>query len=140
MNIGRFLGASIGVWIVRVALNWTFYTKIVGHRFEQISSAHPGVFRNVIPGFIGTDLLFSLVFALLFVKVGAALGGGVKGGVKLGMIIAVLSVVVGRLYEFFGATYLAFSLVLADWAFQLIAHAIEGAVAGVIYKTQAQNV
>ena len=30
MNIGRFVGAVIGVWIVRVALNATFYTRIVG--------------------------------------------------------------------------------------------------------------
>jgi hypothetical protein len=75
MNIGRFAGAVIGVWIVRVALNAIFYTQIVGRQFEQISSAHPGIFRTVIPAYIVTDLIFALVFAFLFVKVGAALGG-----------------------------------------------------------------
>ncbi|MCI0621824.1 MAG: Lrp/AsnC ligand binding domain-containing protein, partial [Acidobacteria bacterium] len=61
MNTGRFAGAVIGVWIVRVALNATFYTQIVGRQFEQMSSAHPGMFRTVIPAYIVTDLIFALV-------------------------------------------------------------------------------
>jgi riboflavin transporter FmnP len=84
MNTGRFAGAVIGVWIVRVALNATFYTQIVGQQFEQMSSAHPGMFRTVIPAYIVTDLIFALVFTFLFVKVGAALGGSLKAGVTLG--------------------------------------------------------
>ena len=88
MNTGRFAGAVIGVWIVRVALNATFYTRIAGRQFEQIGSAHPGMFRTVIPAYIVTDLIFALVFAFLFVKVGAALGGSLKAGVTLGVIVA----------------------------------------------------
>ena len=38
--------AVIGVWIVRVATNTTFYTQVVGRQFEQIGSAHPGIFRG----------------------------------------------------------------------------------------------
>jgi len=34
MNINRFVGAVVGVWIVRVALNWTFYAKIVGRQLS----------------------------------------------------------------------------------------------------------
>jgi len=45
MNTGRFARAVIGVWTVRVALNATFYTQIAGRQFEQISSAHPGMFE-----------------------------------------------------------------------------------------------
>jgi len=135
MNINRFVGAVLGVWIVRVALNWTFYEKIVGRQYANISSAHQGMFRVVIPAYIVTDLIFALAFAFLFVKAGAALGGGVKAGVILGLIVAVLSPIIGGLYQYYGVTYLPASLELAGAIFQLIAHAVEGAVAGLIYKT-----
>jgi hypothetical protein len=58
--------------------------------------------------------------------------------VKLGVAIAILSPVIGRLYEYFGATYLTFGLITFDWIYQVIAHAIQGALAGVIYKPEAQ--
>lgn len=76
MNIGRFLASAAAVWLVRVALNWTFYTRVIGQQSQQIAAVHPGVFRQVVPGFILTDLVFALAFTYLFVKVGAALGGG----------------------------------------------------------------
>jgi hypothetical protein len=87
----------------------------------------------VIPAYIATDLIFALAFAFLFVKAGAALGGGVKGGVILGVIVAVLSPVIGTLYEYYSVTYLPGSVELASAIFQVIAHAVEGAVAGSIY-------
>jgi len=90
----------------------------------------------VIPAYIVTDLIFALAFAFLFVKAGAALGGGVKAGVILGLIVAVLSPIVGGLYQYYGVTYLPASLELAGAIFQLIAHAVEGAVAGLIYKSR----
>jgi hypothetical protein len=134
MNTGRFAGAVIGVWIVRVALNATFYTQIVGQQFEQMSSAHPGMFRTVIPAYIVTDLIFALVFTFLFVKVGAALGGSLKAGVTLGVIVAILSPVLGNLYQYYSVTYLPAGLAFTDSIFHVIAHAIEGGVAGLIYK------
>src|SRR2546428_14180692 len=90
MNTGRFIGAAAGVWIVRVALNWMFYAKIVGRQYANISSAHPGMFRTVIPAYIVADLVFGLAFAFLFVKAGTAFGGGVVAGAKLGLILGVL--------------------------------------------------
>ncbi len=136
MNIGRFVGAVVGVWIVRMVLNWTFYTKIVGRLYASISSAHPGMFRMVIPAYVVTDLIFAVAFAFLLVKVSAALGGGVKAGVILGLIVAVLSPVVGALYEYYGVTYLPATLEVTGAFFQLIAHALEGAVASLIYGSR----
>ena len=136
MNISRFAGAVVGVWIVRVALNWSFYAKVMGRQHAQISSAHPGMLRTLIPAYIVTDLIFALAFAILFAKVGAALGGGVKGGVILGVIIAILSPVIGTLYEYYGVTYLPGSVEVASAIFQVIAHAIEGAVVGLIYGSR----
>jgi hypothetical protein len=135
MNTGRFVTSAVAVWIVRVVLNWTFYTKVVGAQAEQIAAAHPGMFRQVVPAYVLTDLLFALAFTFLFVKVGAALGGGRMAGVKLGLLVAVLSPVIGSLYQYFSVTYMLVGLTLAEVVFQIIAHAIEGAVAGVLYKT-----
>ena len=136
MNIGRFLASAAAVWLVRVALNWTFYTRVIGQQSQQIAAAHPGVFREVVPGFILTDLIFAFVFTYLFVKVGAALGGGRMAGVKLGLLVAVLSPVIGGLYQYFGVTYMSVGLMAAESVFQMIAHAIEGAVAGAMYKAE----
>ncbi len=134
MNINRFVGAIVGVWIVRAALNSVFYGKIAAARYEQIRSAHPDIFRTVIPAYIVTDLIFAAVFLFLFTKVGAAMGSGVKAGIALGVFVAVLSPVIGDLYYFYTVTYLPASLVATDSIFQVIAHAVEGAVAGLIYK------
>ena len=136
MNTGRFIGAAVGVWIVRVALNWAFYAKIVGRQYANISSAHPGMFRTVIPAYIVADLIFALAFAFLFVKVGTALGGGVLAGIKLGLIVVVFSAVIGALYDYYGVTYMPGALELTSVIFQVIAHAVEGAVAGFVYKTR----
>ena len=136
MNAGRFLASAAAVWLVRVALNWTFYTRVIGQQSQQIAATHPGVFRQVVPGFILTDLIFALAFTYLFVKVGAALGGGRMAGVKLGLLVAVLSPVIGGLYQYFGVTYMSVGLMAAESVFQVIAHAIEGAVAGAMYKAE----
>jgi len=136
MNIGRFLASVAAVWLVRVALNSTFYTRVIGQQSEQIAAAHPGVFRQVVPGFILTDLIFAITFTYLFVKVGAALGGGRMAGVKLGLLVAVLSPVIGSLYQYFSVTYMSVGLIAAESVFQMIAHAIEGAVAGAMYKAE----
>src|SRR2546422_7767868 len=106
MNTGRFIGAAAGVWIVRVALNWTFYAKIVGRQYANISSAHPRMFRTVIPAYILPDLIFGLAFAFLFVKVGTALGGAVLAGVKLRLIAVVFSAVLGAHYDHHRLTHI----------------------------------
>ena len=89
-----------------------------------------------MPGLILTDLIFALAFTYLFVKVGAALGGGRMAGVKLGLLVAVLSPVIGGLYQYFSVTYMSVGLTMAESVFQMIAHAIEGVVAGAIYKAE----
>ncbi len=48
MNAGRFLASAAAVWLVRVALNWTFYTRVIGQQSQQIAAAHPGIFREVV--------------------------------------------------------------------------------------------
>ena len=62
------------------------------------------------------------------------MAGGIKAGVTLGVIVGILSPVLGNLYQYYSVTYLAAGLAFTDSIFHLIAHAIEGGVAGVIYK------
>jgi hypothetical protein len=64
-------------------------------------------------------------------------GGGVKAGITLGVIVAMLSPVLGNLYQYYSVTYLPAGLAFTHSIFQLIAHAIEGGVAGLIYKVAA---
>jgi hypothetical protein len=136
MNARRFVASAVAGWIVRVALNWSFYTKVIGTQAEKISAAHPGMFRQVVPAYILTDLLFALAFTYLFVRVGSAFGGGVKAGAKLGVLIAILSPVLGSLYQYFSVTYMPVGLAAAEGVFQLIAHAIEGATVGGVYRVR----
>ena len=135
MNTGRFVGASVAVWVVRVLLNGTFYSKVFGSRLAPVAVAHPGIFKQNIAGHVVADLIFAIAFAFLFAKVGNALGGGVKAGVTLGIVVAILSSVVGALHQFFAFAFLSVGLTSIEVIFQMIAHAIEDAVAGAIYKS-----
>lgn len=134
MNLGRFGGAALGVWVVRVALNWVYYRQIVQQQWEQMTSAHLDMFREVFPAYIVTDLIFAVAFAFLFVKVSAALGGGLKAGVKLGIVVAILSPMVGDLYHYSSFYFLPAGYIVTDMIFQVFAHVIQGVVAGLIYK------
>lgn len=134
MNTGRVIGAALAVWLVRSVLNGVFYTQIVGGEYEKLFAAHPGVFREVIPAFVAADLLFAVVFVLLFAKVGSALGAGVKAGVTLGLFVAILSPVLGNIYMFYSFAVLPGGMAVADSVFQVIAHGVEGAAAGLTYK------
>ena len=57
-------------------------------------------------------------------------------GVKLGLLVAVLSPIIGSLYRYFSVTYVSVGLMVAEFVFQVIAHAIVGAVAGAMYKAE----
>ena len=50
--------------------------------------------------------------------------------------LAVLSPVTGSLYQYFSVTYMPVGLMMAESVFQMIAHAIEGAVASAMYKAE----
>ena len=95
MNTGRFVGAAIAVWIIRTAMNATFYGLVVGPRFEQVAAAHPGMFRTVIPAYVIADLIFAVVFTVLFTMVADPLGGGVRADITLGLCVALLAPVLG---------------------------------------------
>ena len=135
MNAGRFVGASLAVFVFRALLNYLFYGYLMHPRYEEMSAAHPGLFREVVPAFITLDLLAALLITWLVIKAGAAFGGGVKGGVILGVLVALLSPVIGGLYYYFSTTYYPQDLLAIETVFQIVSHAIQGAIAAAIYKT-----
>ncbi|HEX3127640.1 MAG TPA: hypothetical protein VH394_09940 [Thermoanaerobaculia bacterium] len=135
MNAGRFVGASVAVFVVRTLLNYLFYGYLMHPRMEAMSAAHPGMFREVVPAFITLDLLAALLITWLVIKAGAAFGGGVKGGLILGILVALLSPVLSNLYYYFSTTYYAQDLLAIESIYQIITHAVQGALAAMIYKT-----
>jgi hypothetical protein len=135
MNAGRFVGASLAVFVVRFLLNGAFYGYAMKGRYDEIAAAHPGMFRNVIAGFGVLDLLTAILLTYLIVKAGSAFGGGLKGGVTIAILVAILSPILGGLYYFFSVTWYPVDLLTIESVYQLVAHAIQGAIAAAIYKT-----
>jgi hypothetical protein len=134
MNVGRFFGAVLGVWVVRTFLNFLFYGLAMAAQHEAVAAQFPGAFREVVPGFIATDLLFALLFVYLWVKTGPCFGGGIKGGVIGGAWLGVLLGVVINLYWYFSVTFMTPTDVAIDAVYTIVALAIQGALAAAIYK------
>ena len=137
MNVGRFVGAVLGVWVVRVVLNFLFYGVAMTATYESLSAAHPGVFREVIPGLIATDLVVAVLLVYLWAKAGRSFGGGTMGGAKVGLWLGLVLGLVVNLYNFFGFTFMSLGLFGLDTVYQLVTAALQGAVAAAIYKDSA---
>ena len=133
MNTGRFVGAGIAVFVVRFILNFLFYGVLIHPQYEAISNAHPGMFREVIPAYAVLDLIAAFLIVWFFIKCG--FGGGVKGGVTLGILLGLFGPVLCALYYFFSTTYYPTSLLGTESVYALVSHAIQGAVAALVYKT-----
>jgi len=137
MNTGRYFGAVVAMWIVRSLLNFAFYGKYMAAQFASIGAAHPGLLKTGVAGYVVTDLFTCIVFVLLLAKVGNTLGGRAKAGITLGLMIALLSPITGSLYSFFTFTFATMGQTCIEIVFQFVAYAIQGAVAGSIYKPKA---
>jgi len=135
MNAGRFVGASVAVFLFRTILNYLFYGVLVHGRFEAMAAAHPGILREVIPAYVTLDLIVAFILTYLVVKAGAAFGGGIKGGVMLGILVALLGPVLASLNFFFGVTFYPADFVATESIYQIVAHAVQGAIAAAIYKS-----
>ncbi len=136
MNTKRCLLAVIVVFVVRTLLNMVFYGMLMTEAYETLQAGHEGLFREVIPAYIGADLLFAILFVCLFIKVSHCLGGGVKGGVILGVYTALLGPILFGIYYFFSVTYMSAGMAIGDSLYQLVGYCISGALAGAIYKTE----
>jgi hypothetical protein len=135
MNTGRFLGAAVAVWVVRTLLNAGFYGYLMHGEFEKIDAAHPGMFREVVPAFVAIDLLVALLLVYLIVKAASCFGGGMKGAVTIAIFIAILGPIVFSMYYYFSTTYYTVNFFCIESVYQLVAHAVQGAIAAAIYKT-----
>lgn len=137
MNTGRYLLTVVVVWVVRVVCNWLFYGIAMMESYQELADAHPGIFREVIPAYIAIDLFVVIVFVFLVVKCGSCFGGGVKGGAMLGVLVALIAAVAVNAYMYYSFTIFGIGSTVLDAVYQLVAFAIQGAVAGAIYKSQA---
>ena len=135
MNAGRYVGASVVVFIVRTVLNSGFYGFVLHEPYAAMAAAHPGLFRQVIPAFIAIDLVVAFLLTYVIVKAAGVFGGGVKGAVTLAILLALLGPIMYSLYDFFGATFYSPHLIGLEGLYQLVSYAIQGAIAAAIYKT-----
>ena len=134
MIVSRLVLAILAVWVVRTGMNALFYGYVMADHFTALQQAHPGVFREVIPGLVGTDLVWAAIFCFFFAKVGRSLGTGIGAGVTLGIFVALLGQALGNLYYFFTTTYMTAGDVVIDGIYAVVAYAIQGAVAALVYK------
>jgi hypothetical protein len=118
------------VFILRDALNYVFYAVIRAPVNAQLLKDHPGVLREVIPGYVATDLLTALILTYLVARGAGAFGGGIKGGACLGIIAALLMGVAGNLYVFFGVTFIEPGRMVQDMIYEIVSMALQGALAG----------
>lgn len=135
MNTGRFIGAAVVVWLARTLLNAGFYGYLMHGEYERLAAAHPGMFREVIPAFIALDLLVALLLVYMIVKAASCFGGGMKGAVTIAILIAVFGPIIFSLYYYFSTTYYTLNFFSIEAVYQLVTHAIQGALAAAIYKT-----
>ena len=135
MNTGRFVGAAVAVWVVRTLLNAGFYGYLMHGEYEKISAQYPGAFREVVKAFVAIDLLVALLLVYLIVKAASCFGGGMKGAVTIAIFIAILGPIVFSMYYYFSTTYYTVNFFCIETVYQLVAHAIQGAIAAAIYKT-----
>ena len=135
MNTGRFVGAAVAVWLVRTLSNSGFYGYLMRGEYERISERYPGAFREVVPAFITLDLLVALLLVYLIVKAASCFGGGMKGAVTIAIFVAILGPIVFSLYYYFSTTYYTLNFFALESVYQLVSHAIQGAVAAAIYKS-----
>jgi hypothetical protein len=135
MNTGRFLGASVAVFVVRTVLNFVFYGKLMHGEYERLSAAHSDLFREVIPAYIAIDLIAALLIVYLIVKAASCFGGGMKGAVTLAIFLAILGPILYNVYFFFSVTFYTVNFFCIETVYLLVAYAIQGAVAAAIYKT-----
>lgn len=134
MNTGRYLLTVVVVWVVRVVCNWLFYGVVMSETYQEFADAHPGLFREVIPAYIAIDLLVVIVLVLIVVKCASCFGGGIKGGVIVAVLIALIDAVAVNAYMYYSFTIFELGGMAGDAVYQVVAHAIQGAVAAAIYK------
>ena len=130
--MGRMILAVIAVFVTRDVLNVLFYGVLSAEQFKALQAAHPGIFREVVPAYVATDLIFAIIFVLFLMKVLPTFGGGLGGGVKAGIYVALLGAVLGDVYMYYGVTYMTPGMLVADMVFQLVSHTIQGAVGGLL--------
>ncbi len=134
MNAGRFVGASVVVFIVRTVLNSGFYGFLMHGEYESLSAAHPGVFREVIPAYITIDLVAALLLTYLVIKAASVFGGGIKGGARVGIFLALVGPVLFGLYYAFSVTFYTPKFFAIESIYQVATYALQGAIAAAIYK------
>src|SRR5205823_3026773 len=122
-------------FVTRAVLNVVWYGVIRAGASKALVAAHPGLFRETINNptpFIVADLLACIIIVLLLSRVASAFGGGASAGVKLGIYLGLAGPVLGSIYQYFAFAFMTPTATIVDGAYQVVAYAIVGGVAGAV--------
>lgn len=131
MNIKRFFGASIAVFVANQLMDLIIHGVILGKTYETMVN----VWRPDMDSKMWIMTVSSFIFAFLFVYIFTKgyENKGIAEGIRFGIIVGLLMNVVGMLSQY--AVYpVPFSLVLQWFVFGMIQFTIYGIVAALIYK------
>lgn len=138
MNMGRFLATVVAVWVVRTFLNFLFWGMYMSEQYASAAAQWAGAFREVVPAYIVADLLFAAAFVWLWTKVAGVFGADAKGGATYGVIIGLLAAVIPSIYHHYSVTFVTTTLWATEIVYSLVAHAVIGVVAALVYKAAAR--
>lgn len=139
MRTGRYILASIVVFLVRMLLHFAFYGVLMVEESNELAQKYPGLMRNATAGFILGDLVFAFIFVCLFIRVAEALGGGIKGGLVLALYVWGFSSVVVGIYQYSAFTFFTPGSFGLELGAQLVFLLIQGAVAAKLYPVPATS-
>lgn len=139
MNMGRFVAAVVAVFVVRTVLNFLFWGQYMAEQYAAVTTQWAGAFREVVPAYIVADLVFAAAFVWVWTKVGGVFGSDAKGGATYGIVVALLAAVIPSIYYYYSVTYMSTTMWATEIVYNLVAYAIIGVVAAMVYKVSASR-
>jgi tryptophan-rich sensory protein len=136
MNVKRYIGASITVFVSFQVLDFIIHGIILAPTYEALKDVWRQDMMSKMWIMYITSLVLSFLFAYVFTK--GYEGKGIAEGIRYGIIIGLLMNVVGMFNQY--VVYpIPFSLALKWFIFGTIEFVACGIVASLIYKPKTTS-
>jgi len=136
MNIKRFIGASIAVFIAFQVFDFIIHGVILGSTYENLKDVWRPDMMSKMWIFYITSAILSFLFVYIFTK--GYEGKGIGEGIRYGLLIGLLMNVVGMFNQY--VVYpIPFSLALQWFIYGTIEFIACGIVAALIYKPETNS-
>ena len=136
MNIRRFIGASIAVFVANQVTDPIIHGLVLGKTYETLNHIWRPEMMSKMWIMSVTSFIFAFLFVYIFTK--GYENKGIVEGVRYGIIIGFFMNVVNMFNQY--VVYpIPFTLVLQWFVFGMIQFIIYGIVAGLIYKPKINS-